>query len=189
MAIPKIQLQAVSLFISRLSKRERAIFYVVVFIISLALFDRLIMYPIYSRLISLDKQIRDKETTIKNGLRIIAQKDRIQMERAKYGTFLSSDMSEDEEIRSILKEIENIANKSSIYIVDMKPAGLKTVDTTKKYMISLNCEAQMEQLSEFMFNLEGSNKLLTIEKYQISPKSRESSIAKCSMTIARVVIP
>jgi Tfp pilus assembly protein PilO len=90
---------------------------------------------------------------------------------------------------SLLKEIESFANKSSVYLVDMKPAGLKPSDSSKKYLISLNCEAQMEQLSDFMYNIENSNKLLTIEKYQISPKSKESSVVRCSMSIAKIIMP
>ena len=47
----------------------------------------------------------------------------------------------------------------------------------------------MEQLVDFMYNIENSDKLLMIEKYQISPKSKESSVAKCAMSISKIVIP
>jgi 23S rRNA A2030 N6-methylase RlmJ len=136
---------------------------------------------------SLDKEIREKELNIKKGLRILAQKDKVTSEIAKYASILSSLKSEQEDVTPILKEIEILANKTSVYLVDMKPAGLKSSGTSKKYLINLECEAQMEQLTEFMYNIENSNKLLSIEKYQISPKSKESSVATCSMTIAKMI--
>jgi Tfp pilus assembly protein PilO len=137
----------------------------------------------------LDKEIREKESAIKKNIRIVSQKDRILTESAKYSSFLSTSESEEEEMTSILKEVEIIANKNSVYLFDMKPASSRNIGASKKYTINLNCEAQMEQLTEFIYNIENSNKLLTIEKYEISPKSKESSIAKCSMSISRIAMP
>jgi Tfp pilus assembly protein PilO len=187
MKIPK--LKTLYNFVARLSKREKIIFYVAISFVSLTLLDRLIISPIYSKIKSLNKEIQERESSIKKNLHILAQKDRISSEITKYASFLSSAKSEEEETTSILKEIENLANKSSVYLVDMKPAGLKGIGTSKKYLINLNCEAQMEQLSDFMYNIENSNELLTIEKYQISPKSKESSVVKCSMSIAKIIMP
>ena len=138
---------------------------------------------------SLNEEIQEKQSSIRKNLHILAQKDRISSEITKYTTFLSSTESDEEEMTSLLKEIEGLANKSSVYLVDMKPAGLKSAGSSKKYLISLNCEAQMEQLTDFMYNIENSNKLLTIEKYQIAPKSKESSVVRCSMSIAKIVMP
>jgi len=137
----------------------------------------------------LDKEVLEKTTGIEKNLRILAQKDRIVAESSKYSPFLSSPNTEEEEITSILKEIETLANKSSVYLVDMKPAGLKTSGLSKKYMINLSCEAQMEQLFEFMYNIENSDLLLLIERYQIGPKSAESSVAKCGMSVVKIVAP
>lgn len=184
-----IKITALYTFLNRLSKRERIIAYAAFFIISLALLERLIIHPISSKMDSLNKQIRETETEIKTSLHIVSQKDRIVSESSKYKSFLSEQNSEDEEMTALFKEIENLANKSSVYLVDMKPMGLKETASVKKYMATLNCEAQMEQLADFMYNIENSTLLLSIEKYEISPKSRDSSIVKCSMTIAELIAP
>jgi Tfp pilus assembly protein PilO len=120
---------------------------------------------------------------------ILSQKDKILSESAKYATYLSRMKSEDEETTTLLKEIEALANKTAISLIDMKPTALKSAGTYKKFLVNLNCEAQMEQLVDFMYNIENSNKLLVIERYQISPKSKESSIARCSMSIAKIFMP
>ena len=183
-----LKIQALHTFLSNLSKKERITLYAAIFIVSLVLLDRLIIHPIYSKIESLDKEIREKESAIKKNIRIVSQKDRILTESAKYSSFLSASESEEEEVTSILKEIETIANKNSVYLFDMKPASSKKTGGSKRYTVNLNCEAQMEQLTEFMYNIENSNKLLTIEKYEISPKSKESSIAKCSMSISKIAM-
>jgi len=184
-----IKIKELYRILTRLSKREQFILYVAIFFIALTLLDRLIIEPIFSKMQELDKEIKEKESAIRRNAHILAQKERIASEVAKFSSFLGISKSEEEETTSFLKEIENLANKSSVYLVDMKPAGLKDMGSSKKYLVNLNCEAQMEQITDFMYNIENSNRLLTIEKYQISPKSKESSVAKCSMSISKIVIP
>jgi type IV pilus assembly protein PilO len=181
-------LQKFTAFASRLSKREKLIVYFAIFFASLTVLDRFIINPISHKIKSLDNEIKEKELSIQSNSRILAQKDRILAEANKYSSFLSGNLSEEEEITSLLKEIEAFASKSSVYLVDIKPASIKNIGSLKKYFINLNCEAQVEQLAEFMYNIESSNKLLTIERYEISPRSKDSSIAKCSMVISKIAM-
>lgn len=181
-------IQPFQAFFLRLSKREKFVFYGALFFISLTLLDQLIVSPIFSKIKFLDTEIRNREVLIKNSLKIVTQKERILSARDKYSYLSSGFTSSDTEVTSLLKEIEGMSNKSSVYLVDMKPAAVKG-GSSEKFMISLSCEAQMEQLVDFMYNIENSDKLLMIEKYQISPKSKESSVAKCNMSISKIVIP
>jgi Tfp pilus assembly protein PilO len=153
------------------------------------LLDRLAIYPIFSKIDELNKEIQKKEADIKKNLRILSHKDNILEERQKYANFLSDSKSEEEEMTSILKSIEELASESFINLVDMKPMGLKTSDSSKRYVINLNCEARMGEIVEFMYAIENSTKLLSIEKYKISPKSKESTMASCSITIFKIVMP
>lgn len=184
-----VKIQALYAFLSRLSKREKLIFYLSVFFVSLTLLDRLVISPVSSKMRALDKEIQDKETGIKRDIKILAQKDRIAAESTKYNSFLDKTKSEEEETSSLLKEIESLAGKSTVYLIDMKPGGVKEVGQSMKYLVNLNCEAQMEQLVDFMYDIENSLKLLIIEKYEISPKTRESSVARCSMTVSKIAAP
>jgi hypothetical protein len=177
-------------FLSRLSKREKLILYAAAFFLALTVIDRAVIHPVYSKIKTLNEQIDAKEAGIIQDLRVLSQKEKILSETAKYASFMGTTQPEEEAVTGLLKEIESIANKSSLYIVDMKPAGQKTEkDNTKKYLVNLNCEGQMEQIMGFMYNIENSNTLLSIEKYQISPKSRESSLAQSSITISKAVMP
>ena len=181
-----LKLDMVYNFLLRLSKREKFVLYTAVFIISLVFLDRLIIGPIFHRISSLEDEIRDKESNIKKNMRILSQKDKIIAESAKYASFFKESKSEGEEITVTLKEVENLASKNSVYLIDMKPAGIKKTGSYRKYEVNLSCEAQMEQLAQFMYDIENSPALLTIEKYEIGPKSKESSVARCSMSISKI---
>jgi len=184
----KINIKFIS--ISHFSKRERVIFYVAISIVFLAILDNLFISPIFSKIQNLNKDIEDLELKIKNSLKILSQKDRILNEGKRYGSFLSSGKTEEEEITSLLKEVESIADQSKLYIVDMKPLPVEVEGYIKKYLVTLNSEGNMENIINFIYNIENSNELLLIvEKYQITLKSKETNTAQLAITISKTVIP
>jgi len=173
----------------RFSKKEKLILFVACVCVVLALVDRMVVAPIISKLDSLKGQIRQKEEAVKRNLHIVSQKERIGHEVRKFASYFSDFDSEEENVTIFLKELEVLANKSSLSIVDMKPAGIKEDDNkVKKCVVTLSGEGQMEQIMDFMYNVENSNSLLTVERYQISPKSKETSVAQCSMTISKILM-
>ena len=182
-----IKLQNLYIFFQRLSKKERLFLYLALGVVSLMVVDRLVISPVAYKMKSLDKEIEDTETGIKNAMRLLAQKDKIVAESNKYNSFLSAARSEEEETTSFLKDIENLASQTSMYLVDMKPAAVKEAGESRKFLVNVNGEAQMEQLLNFMYAVENSDKMLRIEKFEISPKSKESSIAKCAITVSKIV--
>jgi hypothetical protein len=40
-----------------------------------------------------------------------------------------------------------------------------------------------------MYNIENSTRITVIEKYEITPKSKEAGTAKCSLTVAKITMP
>jgi len=181
-------LKRLSTFFSRLSKRERFILYCVFCFISLALLDRLILRPILSKVKSLNREIQSQEATIKKNLYILAKKDSILKEADEYVLYVTHEQSQEEEVLFLLKEIEKLANKASVYVIDIKSAGLEEDGMFRKYLVKLNCEAQMEQITRFFYDVESSNKLLKIEKYDIKPKTEGSSVLRCTTSISKAVL-
>lgn len=176
-------------FFLNLSKRERIIFCVTISFVSLLFLDRLVISPVFFKMQSLDKKIREKKASIKKTLRILAEKDRIEHEKNKFSPYSISASSKEERMTELLKEIESLANKALVYLIDIKPIGTKEDNLIQKYLVSIRFEAQMEQLINFIYNIESSEKLLTIERYRITTESKESSIVNCNMLVAQIVIP
>lgn len=180
------KLQALYKTLSNLSKRERIILYCTAAFFAITILDRVVLSAIFDKVKMLNQQTQEMESSIRKNMRILAYKDSIAAGIVQYSSLLGSLKSEEEEMTVILKEVENIANKSAIYLVDMKPAGISDVGMLRKYLVDINCEAQMEHLVDFMYKIENSNKLLTIERYNISEKAKDSSIARCRLNISKV---
>ena len=175
-------------FISRLSKRERTIFYVTILVVVFFLLDRLVLSPILSKIEELNETIQFKEEAIEQSLLIVTQEDRIEGETKKYTSYLSKPQSEEKEVTAFLKEVENIAKKSSVYLIDIKPAGRDEGEASTRYFAKLNFEAQMEQVVNFFHSIASYDQLLKIESYEISPKAEGGTVVTCSTSISKAII-
>lgn len=82
-----------------------------------------------------------------------------------------------------------MASQAKVTLVEVKPTDLKSEKIIKRYSINLNCEATMEQLASFMFLLENSTTLFTVDNYNITSKDKEKGILKCNMVVSKIVIP
>ncbi|MBU0549041.1 MAG: hypothetical protein KJ838_01805 [Candidatus Omnitrophica bacterium] len=184
-----IDIQKIYTFFSHLSKREKLVFYVALAAISLTMIDRLIVNPVVSKVNSLNQEISEEKTRIKRDLHILAQKERIIEDSKKYSRYSVKELSAEEITTSILKEVGNLANNTSVYLIDIKPTGIKEEPVFRKYYVNLSCEAQMEQIANFIYGIENSDNLLSVEKYSITQKSEDSSIARCNLIISRTAIP
>ncbi|MFC1631232.1 GspMb/PilO family protein [Candidatus Omnitrophota bacterium] len=176
-----------SLF-ARFSKREKIILYAAVFIIMLVLLDRVVLSPILSRIRSLTDEIVAQENVIRKNLHIVSQKGRIKKEMDKYASFIVAAQSEDEEMGAFLQEIEDLANESSVYVIDIKAVGTETADVLKKYLLKLNCEAQMEQLTKFFYSIENAQTMLKIEQFDLRPKTAGLTVLRCALSISKAVL-
>ncbi len=176
-------------FFSARSRRERIVMGVAAFAVFAVFCDRVIVSSVSRRLGDLDAQIAAREAQIRKDLRIVAQKQRIEIQHVGYKPYLGTMSTENEEFTVFLKEVDNLARQSEVYVVDMKPSASKEMGGAKKYFINLNIEAQMAPLVSFLYAIEDSKKLMTVEKYQVMPKSKDSATAKCSILVSKLVIP
>jgi len=174
--------------VKRFSKREKLLLYGAAAFIAFTSFDRLIIGPLSSRMAVLDQQISTKEAGIKKNLRILALKDQIKAESLKYTPMVNKIEFTDQDVSVLLKTVENIASKSSVNVLNIKPQGKKELSGLKTYLVSLSCEALTKDIIEFAYDLESSSQLLLITKFQMSPKAKGSQTISCSMSIHKVIM-
>jgi len=74
-------------FYQKLSRREKRILAAVCLVMGLLAVDRLIVDPVFQKLVVLDRQIRDEETTIKKSLHVLLRKQQISEESKQFTIF------------------------------------------------------------------------------------------------------
>jgi len=175
-------------FVSRLAKRERTIFYITMGVISLVLLDRIILSPILTKMGELSEIIDIQEEEIEQSLLIVSQEKRIEGETDLYASYLSKPQAEEKAITEFLQDVETLAKKSSVYVVDIKPSIKAIEGATVKHYVKLDFEAQMEQVINFFYNVSNFEDLIKIEGYQIRPKSTGSSVVICNISVSKAII-
>jgi hypothetical protein len=172
----------------RLSKREKTIVFVTGIIIVFFVLDRIVVGPATHKMTALDTQIRDKEAAIKQSLHVLVQKDKIMSEGRRYESYSVDSPNPEKETVALLKDIESTADRAGVSLLYVKPAKDQRIGSVHVFYATLECESEMTSLAGFFHEIEGSNKLLKIEKFDIQPKSRDSSIARCAMTVSKTVL-
>ena len=175
-------------FYAKLSKTERRFLAVTLLILGFAFVDRVIVMPITTTLGSLNTNIREQEVAIKKSMNVLLHKETIAAESREYMSYSVEAKNPEEEMVGLLKEVESVAEKSGVSLIYVKPGTMKEEKEIKKYYANLECEAPMEQVATFFHDLEGSTQLIKIEKYQIQPKSKESSIARSTVSVYKTVL-
>ncbi|OGX35715.1 MAG: hypothetical protein A3C36_03170 [Omnitrophica WOR_2 bacterium RIFCSPHIGHO2_02_FULL_52_10] len=183
-----MNLKSILSFVAKLSKRERMIFYVTVAVVGLGAMDKFILSPILHKITHLTEVIAQQEEEIKQSLIIISEENRIEEETKAYQSFLSPALTEEKAITEFLKEVENIAKQSSVYLIDMKPTVKNEDAASTKYFVKLNFEAQMEQVMNFFYHVSIFNQLIKVEDFQLRPKTEGSSIISCDMSISKAIV-
>ena len=176
-------------FLTKLSKRERIIFYATVAVIGLVFLDRFILTPILVKIAELSDTIQIKENEIQQSFLIMSQEGRVKKEEKLYHSYLSEITSEEKDITSFLREVEGVAKESAVYLVDVKPSNKLEDKTSKQYFVRLNFEAQMEQVMNFFYHISTFEELIKIQDFQIKPKTEGSTIISCTMSLSKTIIP
>jgi hypothetical protein len=175
-------------FYAKLSKKEKSILFFTLFFLSITFVDRVIVLPLATSMSALSQSVRDQETAIKKSLSVLLHKDSIIAENRDYMAYSLEAKNPEDEMVGLLKEVELEANKAGVNLLYVKPGTMAEEKNIKKYYSTLECEATMEQVATFFHGIESSTKLLKIEKYQIQPKSKNSSIARCAVTVYKAVL-
>ncbi|MGE5280586.1 MAG: type 4a pilus biogenesis protein PilO [Deltaproteobacteria bacterium] len=175
-------------FLARLNPKEKTVAAVAAVIVGLALVDRLLIAPVAYRLRLLDERIEAQTELIRKNVRIVAEKDRVKAAADAFKVYYANTAAtQEEETGLLLGEVEEMARRSALYVVDMKPLAGEEDAVSRKVSVDLNCEAQMEQILTFMHTVASAGRLLFVESVNLTPKSKDSSIVKCNMKISNII--
>jgi len=175
------------MFLEKLSGKEKAGLLAAFVFICLAVMDRLVVSPINTRVRWINRQIEIAEKELAQDLRNISQKDVIAGEYQDYITYVTKVGSDEEEVAKLLGEIEGLARKSAVDLVDMKPRTSKELDSYKEYTVEVEVEGGIGPIVQFLYYLNNSTQLLRTERVRIQLKEKDSSVIKSTMLITRIL--
>jgi len=174
-------------FLSRLSKKEKRLFYITVAVVSIVFLDRVVFKPVINKLESFNGKISVEEKKLEKSMLILAQEQAITSEYKKFAENIKQEQSDEEAIAILLSYLEKMANSVSVFILDMKPAPVEKSEFYKKYAVKIEAEAKISNLTDFIYQLENSPKLLRVSDFRLTPQKKET-VLKINMTVTEVLI-
>jgi Tfp pilus assembly protein PilO len=173
----------------RISNRERYLLYATIAIIGGFLLYWWVLRPAIAKSHALSQQIQLKKRVVENCLHLLNDRQDILGEAGKFAKYERAGLSEEEETANFLRQIEEIAKKSSVQMVDLKPYSAKKTESYVEYRVELEVESPISQLMTFIYNLQSSDGLIRTSKFRINPKEGNPSIMKGYLTITKVSLP
>ncbi|MFC1631116.1 type 4a pilus biogenesis protein PilO [Candidatus Omnitrophota bacterium] len=172
----------------KLSKRERYILYTCLAIVSLVIFDRIVLTPVRRKLNKLSIEIPLEEQRLKRALYTLSRQDLISEQHQKLTRALKQRLADEEERSQLLSEIEKLARKSEVVLRDIKPGLIKPAELCKRYTVEIEAEAKIDGLIDFIYQLERTPALLRVNNFRLVPKEKLSAVLKVRMTISQELI-
>ncbi len=176
-------------FISKLSDKEKKIFYATVVVVLLSFLDRLFLGPVTAKLKSIDEDIKYKETSIKRDSRFLAYKDRILNEKKILQHFYNQKhQTEEEIIAAFLRRIEALASQANINLIKVNPSEGEQKKGYRGYSASLECNGKLKDVVTFMHLVDTSDELIRITVVNMTAKKSSSDEITSVMSISKIIV-
>ncbi|MBL7155677.1 MAG: type 4a pilus biogenesis protein PilO [Candidatus Omnitrophica bacterium] len=176
------------MFVDKLSKKEKIGLSIACILVLTAIFDRAVCVPIRNRMQKLNQEVSLSEKELARYLYNLEQEKTVTKEYGDYIQYVKEAGSDEEETAKALGEIETLARKSGLCMVDIKPYAPKATGFYKEYIFEIEAETDMESLISFLHQLDSSPQLLCVEKLRLSLKETGGSAIKASIVITKQTI-
>ncbi len=172
----------------KISKKEKTGLSIAAVVLFLAIVDRLVYTPIKDTLGQINRETEMTEKKLAYSLNNLNQKESIISEYQKYGLQPKENSSDDQKTASMLSEIEDLAKKSGVSLVDIKPQPSRSIDFYKEFIVEVNAQGPMEDLVKFLHYLHDSPLLLRTQNMHLDLKDKNSSTVNAVIKVAEVSI-
>ncbi len=176
------------MILSNFSPREQKIFYICIVVAILCGAYSFLVKPVYSRWMKLEKSITEEEIKYLRFKKLVKLRGRIEEEYNKHREKIKPLGSEEEEIATLLKEIEMQARKIGLYISKIKPLPVNDTTFCKEYTVQLKTEGDVLTLAKFLYNLQFSPQTLKVKRLEIKAKQKGNYLDS-GILITQIVSP
>jgi len=165
---------------SNLSKREKHILIITIFIILSALAYNFVLEPIFKKWNALNNEIAVERTKIVKSLRLLNNRDSIIGDYAAYAKSVGN-------IPKILGYIETKANSLEIKILNIKPRPAFQKGLYKEHIIELQIEGYFENINRFISELIKPPLFIAVKQFDLRAVVRTPHL-KGTLILSKITI-
>jgi Tfp pilus assembly protein PilO len=170
-----------------MSRRERVLAAGSALVVVSVLLDRAVLSPWLRHSANVHREIRQLEEDVRNYQGLLARKGQILEEAEAYADFLRP-LSSSADMAGLLREIEAMGRESGMTLGEMKLSEGASSDLYQEYTIDVQYQGSLPQWVRFVYLLQTSNALFTIERSSMARKTEEAGALQGSLRVSGRVI-
>ncbi len=180
----------VTQYFAKLSFKQKIFHAATVVLVILALFDRIFLGPVLSKLKAVGKEVDTQEFSIDRDAKFLLFKDKILKDNKIYGEYFVDKVPEQDVVNTeFFRILEHLARRSQVNLTKTSPDEPRTNKKTIEYFASIDCVGKLEDIIAFMHEINSTEKeLMKIVKFNMTSKRGTSSEVNASMKIVKVVM-
>lgn len=172
----------------KMSKREKIAIALGFFVLFIVLSDRLVLSPWMNYRKKLKKEIKVLEQTAAGRNLLLSRRGSIAIDEELYKKYIHKGLSSEVEIAAFLKEIESLAAQSRVSLQEIRPLATDGGEWYQEYGLEVHYLASLPEWTAFVYLIESSPSLLTIERADVGLEKEGSKTLKGYMRVKRLVL-
>lgn len=186
-------------FFTNLTPIQRKIFYVAVFFVTVALFDRLLVGPSLAKRVQIEQDITSEENSIKGDLKFLSYKGKIDKEKEILKPYLSVTIPKEEDVMSeFLGKLDSFVKESGLAIQKNNRSNdqaeeSKDAKEAKDFLVykaDLECTGKLEDIAKLIYRIDTSKEFFKILKINLAmKKTGDVEEMRAVMTVAKYIFP
>jgi|CXWL01.1.fsa_nt_gi hypothetical protein len=186
-------------FFTNLTPTQRRIFYVAVFFVTVALFDRLLVGPSLAKRAQIEQDITSEENSIKGDLKFLSYKGKIDKEKEILRPYLSGVTPKEEDVMAeFLGKLDSFVKESGLTIQKNNRSNDQAEESkdTKEakdflvYKADLECSGNLEDVAKLIYSIDTSKEFFKILKINLAmKKTGDVEEMRAVMTVAKYIFP
>lgn len=129
------------------------------------------------------------EKSLRKYAHVLRSERAIEQKLAGYIKALKQNGSDEQEMTRVLSDIEAVADKVSIRIINMAPEKIKKSDFYNYFSVDVQLEGPLKKICEFLYALESKANYFHVDEMRIEKYSARADTLKCRLVVSRFLIP
>ena len=186
-------------FFTNLTPVQRKFFYVAVFFVVVALFDRLLVGPSLAKRAKIEQDITNEENSIKGDLKFLSYKGKIDKEKEVLKPYLSGTIPKEEDVMAdFLGKLDFFVKESGLALQKNNRSNDQAEESkdTKEandflvYKADLECSGNLEDVAKLLYRIDTSKEFFKILKINLAmKKTGDVEEMRAVMTVAKYIFP
>lgn len=152
-----------------------------------ALVYTLIIEPVATHLIALEKQATHRAADLAHKARLVMDYREILSEYNRLRASVGEKKGPGEEMAGVLIQIDEIARHNALDVTSLKPQNLQKMTGYREALVEVSIGSTISQLAHFLYDIEGTPALMRVRRFNLLGSNNEKTI-KCNLLISKIFL-